>query len=435
MKAKLVLAMACAAALSQAAVAQQLAGSSPLHPLGPEQARQAGIELVARSFNLSPEAAASRINVESRVPGIAANIRALYADRLAGIYVDHAAGHRLVVRLTGSDAVPNETYQFGADQLVVDYQVGAEHTLADLQSRFDGGFASLQRRMSGLQSGYVDERTGEIVLEVTNDAAEATAGGSSLSSAAARQSQLVDNPFGVATRIEPMGRIENQVIRGSGDMAFTQSTLSGGVNLTCTGAFTVKDNSSPAKYGLLTAGHCQAASGSYNYTEAAGGGTTATLTHVARRFDASTDVGWAMISTNASDAANTFYTGGTYGWVTQGTPLSKSSTTVGLSMCHYGVTTNGGSCGTVASTAYNPGNICGTGLGIYTGTSACNAVYVAVDSMACAPSDSGGPVYTVTATPEYRPAGVHKAGNTASGRCVYSTTDDISGSPLNLSIL
>lgn len=30
---------------------------------------------------------------------------------------------------------------------------------------------------------------------------------------------------------------------------------------------------------------------------------------------------------------------------------------------------------------------------------------------------------------------VHKAGNTTSGRCVYSSIDDISGSPLNLQIL
>ena len=365
------------------------------------------------------------------MPGIVENIRALYADRLAGLYIDHAAGHRVVVRLTGGDAVPNETYQFGADQLVVEYQVGAEHTLADLQNRFNGGFASLQRRMSGLQSGYVDERTGEIVLEVASDVV-ATAGRQSLSSAAAPRSQLVDNPFGVATRIEPTGRIENQAIQGSGDMAFTQSTFSGGVNLTCTGAFTVKDNLTTPQYGLLTAGHCQAASGSYAYSEANGGAVTATLTHVARRFDASTDVGWAKISTTASDATSSFYTGS--GWVTQASPLSKSGTSVGLTVCHYGVATTGGSCGTVYSTAYNPGNICGTGLGIYTGTSACNAVYVAVDSVACGPSDSGGPWYYFTGS-VYRPAGVHKAGNTASGRCVYSSTDDIFGSPLNLSIL
>lgn len=142
-----------------------------------------------------------------------------------------------------------------------------------------------------------------------------------------------------------------------------------------------------------------------------------------------------MISTTASDAAGSFYAGSlTGGWQTQGPPLSKASTTVGLSVCHYGVATLTGSCGTVATTSYNPGNICGTGLGIYTGTSACNAVYVAVDSVACGPSDSGGPWFYFSGT-NYQPIGVHKAGNTSSGRCVYSTIDDIFGSPLNLSIL
>lgn len=434
MNAKRLMVMACAVALStvglvEGVAAAQAQGSDRFHPMGAEQARALSIQLMAESFGITPEAAAARLNVEENTPDIVERIRKQYADRLAGIYIEHEPTHRLVVRLTGSGLVQPEFYQFdnghaGSDQLVVDYQVGAEHTFADLQKRFEGGFAGLKSRLPALQGGYVDERTGQIVLEVVTDKKTAA-------SLAVSQRQLADNLFGASTRIVPMGRITNQVvIKGSGDMAFTQATLGGGVNLTCTGAFTVYDNSTPAKYGLLTAGHCQASSGSYNYTEAGGGSTTATLTHVARRFDADTDVGWATISTSSADVASTFYTGSVTGWKTPGTPLSRAGTTVGDSMCHYG-TASGRSCGTVASTAYNPGSICGTGLGIYTGTSACNAVYVAVDSVACAPSDSGGAWYTPL---NFRPAGIHKAGDTTSGRCVYSSIDDIYGSPLNLQI-
>lgn len=440
MNAKRLMVMACAVALSTVglvegvAAAQAVPGSDRFHPMGAEQARALGIQMIAKSFGISAEAAASRINVEAHAPDLIARIRTQYADRLAGLYVEHEPTHRIVVRLTGSSPVQPEFYQFdnghaGSDQLVVDYQVGAAHTFADLQKRFENGFAALKTRLPMLQSGYVDERTGQIVLEVVADKKTAA-------SLAVAQRQLADNLFGASTRIVPMGRIVNHTpIKGSGHLSFVQSTLGGGVSLLCTGAFTVYDNSTPTKYGLLTAGHCQAASGSYTYQEADGGLFSTTLTHVARRFDADTDVGWAMISTNPADAVGSFYTGGTYGWRAQGTPLSKSGTAVGLSVCHYGAATTAGSCGTVATTAYNPGSICGPGLGIYTGTSMCNAVYVAVDSVACAPSDSGGGWFNFVAPANFRPAGVHKAGNTSSGRCVYSSIDDIFGSPLNLQTL
>lgn len=433
MNAKHVLALACAvyaaAGLGQGTVAAQSPGSDRFHPASAEQARVLGIQLMAKSFGITPEAAASRINVEEHAPAIIERIRSQYADRLAGLYIEHQPTYRLVVRLTGASQVQPEFYQFangraGSDQLVVDYQVGAERTFADLQRRFDKGFAALKTRLPALQSGYVDERTGQIVLEVVVDKKTRD---DQLAMSARRQ--LADNVFGVSTRVVPMGRITNHAIKGSGDLQFLQ----GGVSLLCTGAFTVTTTSGRAQYGTLTAGHCQSDTGAYAYAEAAGGLVTATVNHVARRFDAVSDVGWATIGTNSADAVNSFYTGSS--WVTQGPIFTKASTAVGLSMCHYGAATTAGSCGTVASVAYNPGSICGPGLGTYTGTSACSPVYVAVDSMACAPSDSGGPVYTVTAGPQYRPAGVHKAGNTTSGRCVYSSVDDIVGPPLNLQIL
>jgi hypothetical protein len=432
----------CAAGLAEGATTQEQPGSSRSNPLTVEQGRELGIRQIARSFGISPEAARSRMNVEAHAAPIVERIRTQYADRLAGIYIEHQPIHRLVVRLTGFDAVQPDFYQFdngrlGVDQLVVDYRVGAEHRFADLQKRFEAGFAGLQQRLPGLQSGYVDERTGRIVLEVVSDRPESATGqretaGSRMAAAnRVAQQQLADNYFGVATRVVPMGRIVNQAIQGSGNLDFVQ----GGAKLFCTGGFTVRTTTMPVTYGTLTAGHCQADSGIYNYQEAAGGTTTATLTHVARRFNAATDVGWSMISTTPSDATNQFYAGSALGgWQTQGTPLSKAGTTVGDTLCHYGRTTTTGSCGTVASTAYNPGSICGPGLAPYTGTSACSAVYVAVDNVACAAMDSGGPWYAITLLNKYRPAGVHKAGNTrtGTGRCVYSSTDDIFGAPLNL---
>lgn len=428
MNAKHVLALACAAyaaaGLAQGVVAAQSPGSDRFHPASAEQARASSIQMIARSFGISPAAAASRLNVEKHASAIAERIRTQYASRLAGMYIEHAPTHRLVVRLTGFQPVQREFHQFGNDQLVVDYKVGAEHSFADLQKRFERGFAGLKTRLPQLQSGYVDERTGQLVLEVVSEPPKlgktklATASDTvAAHTARAQQQQLGNNYFGVATRVEPIGRIENQAIKGSGNLDAT--------GVTCTGAFTVKNNAPTPLYGLLTAGHCKATT--LNYTEV---GTTTPITAlswVGEQNDASSDIGWASVSTTATDAIKSFYNGLTF--VTTGTPLSRSGTIVGQSMCHYGRSSVSLSsvCGTVQSTLYNPGSICGT-----SGTGSCMATFVAVNLPAkqgCQPSDSGGNWYI-----QDQPAGIHKAADTTvSGRCVYSSTDDISS--LGLQIL
>lgn len=100
--------------------------------------------------------------------------------------------------------------------------------------------------------------------------------------------------------------------------------------------------------------------------------------------------------------------------------LTKSGTTVGQTVCHYGMGSGVQSCGTVGSKAYNPGSICAGG-----GT--CNAVFVRVDitgNNKCLAADSGGPWFAVAAA-----AGIHKAGSNVrtDSLCVYTSIDDISG--------
>jgi hypothetical protein len=138
-------------------------------------------------------------------------------------------------------------------------------------------------------------------------------------------------------------------------------------------------------------------------------------------------IGWASVSTTALDAAKSFYNGSMF--VTTGAPITRNDTFEGESMCHYGrsTTSSGGVCGTVHSTLYYPGNICGT-----SGAGACSATFVAVDvstSSPCQQVDSGGNWYAFD-----QPAGIHKAADpSVSGRCVYSSVDDISS--LGLQIL
>lgn len=428
MKAK-ILAVACAAFSAagwvHGAVADAQPGASREHPASAEQARAAGIAMIARSFGITPEAAASRMNVEEHAPALVERIRARYADRLAGITIEHVPTHRLIVRLTGFAPVRSEFYRFddghaGTDLLVVDYRVGAEHTLADLQARFDAGFARLKRSLPALQSGYVDERTGQLVLEVVADPRAKRD-----MAASAAQQQLADNVFGVATRVVPMGPLSNQSIQGSGNLDFIQS----GVATQCTGAFTVKSVSTPVTYGLLTAGHCQSTSGTFNYTPAGATSPITVLTYVASKYDAASDISWASVSTNPADALSSFYNGTIY--VKPSSRISKAGTMVGASMCHYGRSSSSVAsvCGVVQSVAYNPGSICAPG-----GTGACSATYVAVDvpvATPCQAIDSGGPWFANS----IHPSGIHKAGDVTTGRCVYTSTDDIFGGTLNLQLL
>lgn len=412
MNAKHVLALGCAAALAATGLAEGVAAQGLLvsQPLSAEQAFDADAQGVANYLGISLEAARSRLNVDEHLAPITGTIREQFANRLAGIYIEHEPTHRLVVRLTGNDLVLPQNFAFGKDKLEVDFEPGASATFAELQKRFDAGFPALLKRLPALRSGYVDERTGNIVLEVLRDPKTPV-----LARTVAAQQQLADNVFGMSTQLVSVTEpIFNQTVHGSGTLDFNQ----GMVPTTCTGAFTVSTRSLPVHYGLLTAGHCQSDSGIYNYTEAQGT-TTASLTYVTSKFDADTDIAWAETGTSSTSVDDQFLTD--FWRHTSGT-LSKASTTVGQTMCGYGAA-GLDRCGTVQSITYNPGSIC---------NGPCHSVYVRVDAAtnSCQASDSGGPW-----ADGYLAAGVHKAGTLSGALCIYTSVDDVGVSPFFLQIL
>lgn len=400
MNAKHVLALACAVAMTSGmARATTAEPASGLHKtLATEQISDAYAKEVASSEGISTDEARSLLNVQSHAGDIVQRIRKQHASRLAGIYFEHEPSHRLVVRLTGHDAVRPEFHVFGGDRLDVVYELGADHTFADLNKRFADGYGKLAERAANLQGGYVDERTGEIVLQVLHD---------EKAGSAADLQQITRNHFGVATRVTTQDEpIVNQAISGSGELDFTPA--SGPAQ--CMGGFTVY-HAGLSEYGLVTAGHCDSANNLYDYTEAGSGTPTHTLTQVARQFDQNADIGWVTIGTNPADALNRFWNGTI--WVNNGVPLPKSSLFVGLSLCAYG--RSGAGCGTVSSVAFNPGSICGT--------NPCNPVYIAVNpapTTVCNAGDSGMGWFLGA-----RPAGIHKAGGVAGVACVFSSIDDL----------
>ncbi|KLI98166.1 hypothetical protein WQ56_15640 [Luteimonas sp. FCS-9] len=370
-------------------------GIAPAELLNFEQALDVDVIGTANALNITPEQARSRLNVEFHAGDLAERIRSEHKDRVAGIYIEHEPESRLVVRLTGHEAIRPEFHQFGADRLEVAYELGAEHTFAELQRWFDSFVPKLHASLTNWQGGYVDERTGEIVLYVLRS--ENVASVSDI-----RQS--IERSAGVPVRIVELETPNvNQAVYGSGHLSYQLS----GTWYVCTGAFVVQ-HPSTNRYGLLTAGHCAPSNNIFEYT----GIDSAfhTLTHVARLDNSTVDLGW-MTGGAGTTYGPWFYANA---WRQLTGRRTQANTPIGAQICRYG--RNGGyGCATVRSTSHNPGSACGPN-----GTQPCASTYVGLDSAAglCQGGDSGGPWFISTVA-----AGVHKSGNPTAGLCTYTSTD------------
>lgn len=347
---------------------------------------------VAEALGISLEDARGRINVQEHSGPIIERLRKQYESRLAGLYIEHEPTHRIVVRLTGPEVVRSEFHRFGDDLLEVAFVTGADRTFADLQRSFELGFAGLTAATSAVQGGYVDERTGDIVIEVLRNDDKAKAAASSLRTQLGAPVRLVELD-------EPN---QAQAVFGSGRLSFPF----GGGTSACTNAFVVRHAASNS-YGVLTAGHCQSSSGLYSYTGV--DSAAHSLGFQARKFDSSADIAW--LGSGATDVGPWFYANA---WRQLTGRRTQASTAVGNQICRYG-TFGGYGCATVYSVAYNPGSSCGP-----TGTSPCSATFVGLNGATnlCQPGDSGGPWFISTVA-----AGVHRGGNPSAGLCSYTSTD------------
>ncbi|MBI7467571.1 hypothetical protein JEV30_23630 [Pseudomonas aeruginosa] len=370
------------------------APNQPAQTMSTEQAFEAEVLEVAKVHKLSPNYARSILNVEAQSAGIVESIRERYKNRLAGIYIEHYPVHRLVVHLTGSEPVPAQSHKFGDDTLVVEFQPGAAHTVSELVTALKAATqGDVAASIPGSHGGYVDERTGELVIEV-KPSAEA---GKEPAVAAARSK--VQQVLGVPVRIEEAEAAEAQAVFGSG-------TLGEG----CTTGFTV-NHAASGLHGVLTAGHCQTASGIDTYTGI--DGAAATLGQQGWVQNANADLLW-YTGTAGEAFGPWFYADA---WRQTTGRRTQGATTVGATFCHYGKN-SGYSCGTVATVYANPGSICGAP----NYNSPCNASFVRVGgtNVRCVGGDSGGPWFTAGTLA----AGIHFAGLPSGvGACWYTSTD------------
>jgi hypothetical protein len=371
--------------------------AAPSDALTPAQAVEHDLPAIAAALNVDPARARSIMNVQDHAAALAEGLRAQYAGRLAGMYLEHEPSERLVVRLTGAQAVSPQFHTFGADTLEVAFVPGATHTVAQLAGALQQALATgLRDTASGIHAGYVDERSGVIVVEVD---------------------QTTRNPSALAARLERLAGVPVRV--DAAPRAVTQAAYgSGSLSSQCTAGFAV-NHAASNQNGLLTAGHCDTgAAQTYSGID----GASHTLNEVALLANANADL--LRLGNTAVAFGGYFYADA---WRAATGRRTRAATTTGAVHCHYG--RNGGyNCGSVQSTVANPGNLCGPNNNV-----ACNAVYVRVagSSLFCIGGDSGGPWFTGTTLA----AGIHFAGPTTGGSPCYYTSTDWAYDSMGLSLL
>jgi streptogrisin C len=315
----------------------------------------------AAQFDVTPAEALRRLKAQEESVAATDAIAREFADRLAGISIDHRPEYRIVILLTGSGPVPNRT----AAGVPIVFRTGAKATHVQAVAAMRRHLIDFRNELPGARGAGYDQRAGEVVLLITP--AEAQADG--IDAIRARAEEL----SGVPVRVVVNPLLESDMAVVGGARVEGVNTLTHRRNR-CTSAFVVTNGEVNA---ITTAAHCP---DQLTYAEA--DGSSVTLPMIGSWGAAYRDV---QINGSADSPYPYFYSdepGGSLRSVQ--TWRSVASTRAGDFLCHYG-TSSGYSCSTVELTDYAPpGDLCG---------GPCSPTWVTVKGPSCVPGDSGGPVF------------------------------------------
>ncbi|HYD36524.1 MAG TPA: hypothetical protein VEA60_02855 [Allosphingosinicella sp.] len=155
----------CLAALLGAA-AVRAEDPRRIDPVSPAGTPYPDAAEVARGQALTSAEASRRLRLQEVSAPHVSTLRREFAGRLAGIYRESAGDYRLVVRLKGEAPVADRWIGAGADRMRIQFLVGAPATLAEILERLAASMPALGARLPGLMGTGVDERTGEVMLDV-----------------------------------------------------------------------------------------------------------------------------------------------------------------------------------------------------------------------------------------------------------------------------
>jgi hypothetical protein len=342
----------------------------------------------AAQFGVTPDEALRRLAAQQASVEATDKISIEFANRLAGVAIDNGPAYRIVVQLTGTQPVADRT----AAGVPIVFRTGAKATHAQAVAAMRKHLIDVRTELPGMRGAGYDQRTGEVVLLVT----QADAQRFGVDSIRARAEEV----GGVPVRIVVNDLLEsNMGVTGGG---LVRGAVEG-ARFRCTSGFVVTDGE---RTGIATAAHCP---DELEYD--APDDTVSPL-----QFAGQWGLGYRDVQVNLSDGATDplFYSNRGAGSLRRlATWRNVASTRAGDFVCHYGVS-SGYSCATVELTDYAPpGALCG---------GPCSPTWVTVKGPGCMPGDSGGPVFSGSVA-----FGIAKGINrTSSGRCnfyYYMSTD------------
>lgn len=344
----------------------------------------------AAQFRVSPDEALRRLRAQQASVVTTDAIAQEFADRLAGIAIDHSPEYRIVVLLTGTEPVAERS----ASGMPIVFRTGAKATHAQALVALRRHLIDLRTDLPNARGAGFDQRSGEVVLLVS----PADAAKFGIDTIKAR-AQLLS---GVPTRVVVNALNEANMSVGGGSRLEGMLAAIGRRGV-CTSSFVVTDGTRTA---IATAAHCPD-----ELTLVDRDGTSEPLPFVN---------GWGLgyqdvqINLSPISAEPLFYSNRGSGTVRRVVSWRNSgSTRAGDFVCHYGES-SGYSCALVELTDYAPpGALCG---------GPCSPTWITVRGPGCIPGDSGGPVFSGGIA-----LGIAKGVNrTAAGRCLfyyYMSTD------------
>ena len=118
----------------------------------------------ARAHDVSVPEAVARLRAQEDSVAETDRIAAAYADRLAGISIEHRPRYRIVVLLTGSVPVRDRFVSVGGIVVPIVFRNGAAATRDELAAAIMRHQAEIRSTYRQAQGMGVDTRTGELVV-------------------------------------------------------------------------------------------------------------------------------------------------------------------------------------------------------------------------------------------------------------------------------
>ena len=317
----------------------------------------------AAQFRVAPDEALRRLKAQQASVAATDAIAREFADRLAGISIEHAPEYQIVVLLTGSEPVPIGPLRAFRSSSVPE----RGQPMPKPSRRMRRHLIDFRSELPGARGAGYDQRTGEVVLLVTPRTRPAFG----VDAIRARAEKL----GGVPVRVVINQLIESNMSVDGGGLVEGLNTLTNRRGR-CTSGFVVTNGEINA---ITTAAHCP---DQLTYIDR-DGNSSPTLPMIGSWGAAYRDV---QINGSADFPDPLFYSNreaGSLRRVDSWRPVA--STRAGDFVCHYGES-SGYSCATVELTDYAPpGTLCG---------GPCFPMWVTVKGPSCIPGDSGGPVFS-----------------------------------------